>query len=118
MLDDHRSLIDEVITQPQELTGVVRIGVIPSATVDAADLIASLADAHPLLRAHCETSLSSAQIIDRIHRFELEAGIVHPSAEGRDSVMITPLSERPFVVVASADLVVSDLPALTDRDLA
>src|SRR3546814_14126438 len=61
MLDDHRALIDEVITQPRALTGVVRIGVIPSATVAAADLIASPADAHPLLRAPCATSLPSAQ---------------------------------------------------------
>lgn len=117
MLDDQRALLDEVAPGPEGLTGDVRIGVIPSALPDAAALIAALTTAHPHLRVRSETSLSSEEIIQRIHRSELDAGLIHPSAGGGDTVTITPLSEDPLVVAAPSRLLPGTASEVTPGDL-
>ena len=112
IVDDHRALVDEVSGASAGLSGEIRLGVIPSATTVAADLLGVLGSAHPDLRARCVTSLSSEQIIDRIHRFELDAGLIHPSVAERDSVLLTPVGDERLVVVGSADVLAGEGPIL------
>ncbi|MFV0373211.1 LysR family transcriptional regulator [Microbacterium sp.] len=118
MVDDHRALIDEVHAKPQELSGEARIGVIPSAIAEAADLVTDLAAGHPLLTVRCDTGLTSEEIIEQIRRFELDAGLVHPSVNGGDGVTITPVSEEPLVVVAHENLFPADSTTVPARTLA
>lgn len=118
MLADHRALRDEVALEAEGLAGEVRLGVIPSAVAGAAVLVASLVDDHPLLHARLATGLSSEEVLDRIRRFDLDAGLIHPSVGGHDGILVTPLYEETIVAVVNEVLVDGPRSSISAAELA
>ncbi|KAB1654290.1 NAD-dependent formate dehydrogenase [Pseudoclavibacter chungangensis] len=102
MLDEHRSLRDEVDRARDRLATTVRIGVIPAGLVPAADLVSRLALRHPLVRVGLRTGMTSEEIVVRLHRYELDAGLIHPSAADHDDLHVVPVHEDRIVAVAGA----------------
>ncbi|WP_200952567.1 LysR family transcriptional regulator [Agromyces sp. Soil535] len=84
------------------LVGTLRLGVIPSATQSAADLVDRFCSDHPLARVNLQDGLTSDEIVERLRRFELDAGIVHTRPGHSGELTITPLyAERQRVLMST-----------------
>lgn len=104
ILADHDALKQEVTALHSGLAGELRVGVIPAAAGTVALLTDPFCTAHPLVRVQLETSLRSAEIIDRIRRFELDAGIIYPDRQDTADLLVTPLYTEQHVLIAGAEL--------------
>ena len=51
-----------------------------------------------------ETSLRSAEIAERIRRFELDAGIIYPDRQNTADLLVTPLYAEQQVLIAGTEL--------------
>ena len=76
ILGDVRSMRDEMRSVHKGLSGVVRLGVIPTALPMVADLTGPFAAAHPNVRVTV-LSRTSAEILSGIETLELDAGITY-----------------------------------------
>ncbi|MEU6559720.1 LysR family transcriptional regulator [Nocardia nova] len=104
ILADRDALEQEVTALRTGLTGELRLGVIPAASGTVALLTDPFCAAHPLVRVTVETSLRSQRIVERLRRFELDAGIVYPDGLDTRDLILTPLYEERQVLVAAAGL--------------
>ncbi|WP_280236742.1 LysR family transcriptional regulator [Nocardia cyriacigeorgica] len=104
ILADHDALKHEVTALRTGLTGELRIGVIPAASGTVALLTDPFCTEHPLVRVRLETSLRSPEIVERIRRFELDAGIVYPHGIDTGDLTVTPLYDERHVLVAGTEL--------------
>ncbi|WP_024332929.1 LysR family transcriptional regulator [Gordonia hirsuta] len=86
------------------LTGRLRLGAVPGAATTVTALIDGLAHAHPQVRVGLDAGLQSAQIADRIRRFELDAGLVYPDGIDVSGLAVTTLYYENHVLVAEAAL--------------
>lgn len=102
MIADHRALKDEVAGSVGRLSGVARIGVIPSGVALAARVVAELDASYPDLRVSMVTGLTSEQVVGGLRSFELDAGLLHPAAAEDDIRHILIESDRLVVVGAAA----------------
>lgn len=83
------------------LTGRLRLGVIPTALTVVADLTASVVRRHPRVTAEV-LSLSQGEILDRLRRFEIDAGIVYVDAAADPAFEVLPVwRERHVLLTAS-----------------
>jgi DNA-binding transcriptional LysR family regulator len=117
ILADHDALIHEVTALQTGLTGELRLGVIPAASSTVALLTDPFCVEHPLVRVQLESSLRSAEIVERIRRFELDAGIVYPHGLNTAELHVTPLYEERQVLIASSELLTSQPNPTTWADV-
>jgi DNA-binding transcriptional LysR family regulator len=110
ILADCDALKLEVTALQTGLVGELRLGVVPNAATTVALLTDSFCAAHPLVRVQLETNLRSAGIIERIQRFELDAGILYPDRHDTGELLVTPLYQEHQVLIVGGDL----LPAKSD----
>jgi len=118
ILADHQALKDEMATLRSGLAGQLRLGIVPAATPTAALLIEPFCAEHPLARVRAETGLPSEAIIQRLRRFELDAGIIYPAFEDTSGLMITPLYEERHVVIAGERMLDPATTVLTGAQVA
>jgi DNA-binding transcriptional LysR family regulator len=104
ILADHDAFKQEATALQSGLAGRLRLGVVPAASTTAALLIDPFCAAHPMTRVSLETSLRSAQVIDLLRRFELDAGIIYLQGQDTDGLRVTPLYEERQVLVATQGL--------------
>jgi DNA-binding transcriptional LysR family regulator len=104
ILADHDALKQEVTALQTGLTGELRVGVVPAAATTAALLTDPFCAAHPLVRVQLETNLRSAEIVERIRRFELDAGIIYPDRQDTADLLATPLYEEQQVLIVGGEL--------------
>jgi len=84
------------------LSGQLRLGVIPTALTRVAELTASFARRHPHTTIQVR-SLSTAEILQRLRSFDLDAGIVY-SESGEDSdLALQPMWVEGHVLITGAD---------------
>lgn len=110
ILADCDALKLEVTALQTGLVGELRLGVVPNAATTVALLTDSFCSAHPLVRVQLETNLRSAGIIERIQRFELDAGILYPDRHDTGELLVTPLYQEHQVLIVGGDL----LPGKSD----
>ena len=104
ILADHDALKQEVTALQTGLTGELRFGVVPAAATTVALLTDPFCAAHPLVRVQLETNLRSAEIVERIRRFELDAGSLYPDRQDTADLLVTPLYEEQQVLIVGGDL--------------
>lgn len=104
ILADHDAFKQEASALQSGLTGQLRLGAVPAASTTAALLIDPFCAAHPLARVSLETSLQSVQVIERLRRFELDAGIVYLEGQDIAGLQVTPLYEERQVLVVPPNL--------------
>ena len=104
ILADHDALKQEGTALQTGLTGELRFGVVPAAATTVALLTDPFCAAHPLVRVQLETNLRSAEIVERIRRFELDAGILYPDRQDTADLLVTPLYEEQQVLIVGGDL--------------
>jgi DNA-binding transcriptional LysR family regulator len=116
ILADCDALKLEVTALQTGLIGELRLGVVPTAATTVALLTDPFCAAHPLVRVQVETNLRSAEIVERIRQFELDAGILYPDRQDTGDLLVTPLYEEQQVLIAGSDLLTgkSDTISWTD----
>jgi DNA-binding transcriptional LysR family regulator len=116
ILADHDALIHEVTALQTGLTGELRLGVIPAASSTVAQLTDPFCAEHPLVRVQLEGGLRSADILERISRYELDAGIIYPDGLPTTGLTVTTLYEERQVLIASSDLLAGQSEVLRWSD--
>ncbi len=81
----------EVTALQTDLTGELRLRVVPAASTTVALLADPFCAAHPMVRVQLEVNLRSAGIVERIRRFELDAGILYPDQQDTADLVVTRL---------------------------
>lgn len=104
ILADRDGLKQEVSALQTGLTGELRLGVVPAASTTVALLTDPFCAAHPLVRVQLEVNLRSAGIVERVRRFELDAGILYPDQQDTADLLVTPLYHEQPVLIASPEL--------------
>jgi DNA-binding transcriptional LysR family regulator len=117
ILADRDALKHEVAALQTGLTGELRLGVIPAAASTVALLTDPLCAAHPLVRVQLEASLRSADIVGRVRRFELDAGVIYPHGQDTAELMVTPLYEEQQVLIAGTDLLTGQSDVISWSDV-
>lgn len=117
ILADRDALEHEVAALQTGLTGELRLGVIPAAASTVALLTDPLCVAHPLVRVQLEAGLRSADIVDRVRRFELDAGVIYPHGQDTAELLVTPLYEEQQVLVAGTDLLTGQTDLISWSDV-
>lgn len=84
------------------LTGRLRLGVIPTALTVVASLTASFSRRHSLVTAEV-LSLATDEIMARLRRFELDAGIVYVESAQAAGLSIVPVWRERHVLLTGAD---------------
>jgi DNA-binding transcriptional LysR family regulator len=117
MLADHGALRDELAAARGRLAAEVRFGVIPAAVPRAAGLVTTLAERNPLTRVRMLTGLTTEEIVRRLQRYELDAGLIHPYVDDDEGLTITPLYAETMVVVGAPEIVPPARDHLTGHEL-
>lgn len=97
---DHRALSDELAAAQDRLSTRARFGVIPSGIDAVARILTALGAAQPLVTASVTTGMTSEEIVVRVRGYELEAGIIHPSAADGPDLHVIPLEPVRAVAVS------------------
>ncbi|WIM87047.1 LysR family transcriptional regulator [Candidatus Mycobacterium wuenschmannii] len=104
VLADCDALKQEVTALQTGLVGELRLGVVPAAATTVALLTDPFCAAHPLVRVALNTSLQSAEIVEQICRFELDAGIIYFERQDMADLTVTPLYREHQVLIAGNEL--------------
>ena len=99
------------------LSGRLRLGVIPTALTVVASLTSGFALRHPQVRSEV-LSLSTGEILARLHAFELEAGIIYAESAAQPDLAMVPLSDEDHVVLAPADGQLAERDAISWQEAA
>jgi DNA-binding transcriptional LysR family regulator len=102
ILAEQSALRHELAIMRGGLSGVLRIGVIPTASTVAPLLTTPLQAEHPLVRVSIE-STSSREIVHRLSEFDLDLGMTYVDGEPLGAVRVVPLyRERYLLLTPSA----------------
>lgn len=115
---DRDALTEELSAARGHLAGTAQLGTIPSGIAAAAHVVSALAQAHPQVHSTVQTGLSSENVVARLRSFELDAGIIHPSAADGPDLVAAALGEAASVVVSSPGVFDETLDAVTGPMLA
>lgn len=99
------------------LSGRLRLGVIPTALTVVASLTSAFARRHPMVNIEV-LSLSTDEILQRIHDFELEAGIVYQESGNAPGLDSLPLWNENHVFVTSESNPLAERESITWREAA
>jgi DNA-binding transcriptional LysR family regulator len=116
ILADQDALKQEAAALQTGLTGELRLAVIPAASNSVALLIDPFCVEHPLVRVQLETSLRSAEIVERIRRFEFDAGVIYPDGQNTADLLVAPLYKERQVLVANRELITGDPETISWSD--
>lgn len=118
LVADQAALASELTAAREKLTGHVRVGAIPSGVTASAQIVSALGAAHPFVRTRLSTGMTSAEVVAGLRSFDLDGGIIHPSAADGDDIVTTPLPDVGRVVVATTGLFPPGTEAATAQMLA
>lgn len=110
-------LRQELASLRDVLTGRLRLGVIPTGLTAVAALTSSFCHRHPQVSAEV-LSLSTDEILERLHRFELDAGVVYVASVGDPSLDVVPVWCERHVLLTAADGPFAGRARVTWRDAA
>jgi DNA-binding transcriptional LysR family regulator len=121
ILAEHDAFKAEVHAVQSGITGTLRLGTVPTASTTASLVLSAFCSAHPLAKVQLSSRLANAELYRRLHEFELDAVIAHPSPEDvKDSqdVALVPLYEEHYVLLSRADMLPSGASTLRWPDAA
>lgn len=113
MLADRDALHQDLSRMRESLSGVLRIGAIPTALPTAPLLTTPFCERYPHVRVVLE-SLSSREIVQRLDEFELDIAMTYVDS----SVRALPLYEERYVLLTPADEEIASRPVARWADVA
>jgi DNA-binding transcriptional LysR family regulator len=102
ILAEQDALRHELASMRGGLSGVLRIGAIPTAQTIASLLTTPMFEAHPKVRISIE-SLSSREIVHRLAEFDLDVGLTYVDGEPLGTVRAVPLYRERYLLLTPAD---------------
>ena len=112
ILAEHDSFKAEVHAVRSGITGMLRLGTVPTASTTASLVLSAFCSAHPLAKVHILSRLAGTELYRRLREFELDAAIVHAAPEAHD-VNLVPLYEEHYVLLSPADMLGSAASTMT-----
>jgi DNA-binding transcriptional LysR family regulator len=109
---DVHAMRDDVNSLRRGLTGLLRIAAIPTALAAVSELTTPYRAHHPLVRFSV-LSCTSAEVLQRLHNQEIEAGITYLDNEPIGKVRAIPLYEERYMLLTSADAPLGDRDRVT-----
>jgi DNA-binding transcriptional LysR family regulator len=102
ILAERDALRDDIAAMDGGLTGVLRIGAIPTALTAAQQLTTPFFDRHPQVRISLE-SLSSRDMVNRLAEFDLDVGLSYVDGEPLGNVRTVPLYRERHLLLTPED---------------
>ncbi|MFC7221221.1 LysR family transcriptional regulator [Streptomyces polyrhachis] len=102
MLAEQEQLRQSLESMRGGLSGVLRIGAIPTALTVASLLTTPLRKGHPQVRFTLE-SMSSRDIVARLHDYDIDVGMTYIDGEPLGRVRVVPLYREQYVFLTPAD---------------
>jgi DNA-binding transcriptional LysR family regulator len=121
ILAEHDAFKAEVDAVRSGITGVLRLGTVPTASTTASLVLSTFCSAHPLVKVQILSRLAATELYRRMADFELDAVIVHATPDeiaGGHEVDLVPLYEEHYVLLAPADMLPSGATTLAWPDAA
>lgn len=112
MCGEFESLVQELGAPGQEVSGQLRLGVIPTALPMVTYLVAPFAARYPGIKV-TTISLSSRQVQRGLDNFELDAGITYLDNEPLTGVRMQPLYSERYYLLTHRDAVLADRADIT-----
>lgn len=94
----------EVHAVQSGITGMLRLGAVPTASTTASLVLSGFCSAHPMAKVQISSRLASTELYRRLREFELDAVIAHPVTENPQDFDIVPLYEEHYVLLSRADM--------------
>lgn len=102
ILAERDALQDDLSSMHTGLSGVLRVGAIPTALTAASLLTSPFCTEHPLVRVSLE-SASSREIVLRLAQFDLDVGMTYIDGEPLGNVRTVPLYRERYLLLTSQD---------------
>jgi len=102
ILAEQAALRHELASMRGGLSGVLRIGAIPTALTVAPLLTTPLHVQHPLVRVSLE-SVSSREIVHRLSEFDLDLGMTYVDGEPLGTVRVAPLYRERYLLLTPCE---------------
>ena len=117
MAASEEGLRQELSKLKEGLTGRLRLGVIPTALTAIATLTSAYARCHPMVNIEV-LSLSTDEILARLHAFELDAGVVYQESGHTPELDSIPLWNENHVFVTSEHHPLAQRSEITWKEVA
>ena len=98
---DVHAMRDDVNSLKRGLNGLLRIAVVPTALATISELTTPYRARHPLVRFSV-FSCTSAEVLQRLHNQEVEAGVTYLDNEPLGKVRTVPLYEERYMLLTAA----------------
>ena len=118
ILAEQQAFKAEVAAVQSGITGTLRLGTEPTASTTQVLPVAAFCAAHPLAKVHVSSRLSTTELARQLLEFELDAAIAHFAPEDRAGLQVVPLYEERYIVLASADQLLSQGGTMSWADAA
>lgn len=118
ILAEQEAFKAEVAAVQSGITGTLRLGTEPTASTTQVLPVAAFCAAHPLAKVHVSSRLSTTELARQLLEFELDAAIAHFAPEDRAGLQVVPLYEERYIVLASADQLLSQGGTMSWADAA
>jgi DNA-binding transcriptional LysR family regulator len=118
ILAEHDAFKAEVLAVQSGITGTLRLGTIPTASVTMWLPVAAFCSAHPLAKVQALSRLSTTELHRRLRNFEIDAAIGIFGEDDREGLETFPLYEERYVLIAPEELVPTDARRLSWTDVA
>ncbi|MEU3282694.1 LysR family transcriptional regulator [Streptomyces antibioticus] len=102
MLAEQEALRHSLSSMRGGLSGVLRIGAVPTALTVASMLTAPLHARHPMMQFSLE-SMSSREIVARLNEFDIDVGMTYVDGEPLGKVRVTPLYREKYLFLTPCD---------------
>jgi len=109
---EHEAFLQSLKENDAGLSGVAKIGVIPSALPSVAHLLGPFSERHPQVRFTVR-SMSSREIQRGLNEFDLDVGITYVDNEPLSGVRTTALYEERYFFITQRNGAVDDLNTMT-----
>ena len=117
ILDDAKALTQEIAASRGEVTGTLILGVVPTATAFAAQVVNRLHEVHPRVLVHIDVTTSMA-IQQRLLDGTIDAGVTYSDSVPPGLVTVTELYEESYVLLAPEAMVADQKDSITWQDAA
>ena len=113
ILAEHDAFKAEVDAVRSGITGTLLLGTVPAASTTASLVLSAFCSEHPLAKVRILSRLATPELYRRLREFDLDAAIVHIAPDDAHDVDLVPLYEEHYVLLSSADMLLSGASTMT-----